>query len=167
MTKIRFANLEDLQTVEKLAYEIWPETYKDITPPGQLEYMLNMIYSNASLQNQAQNLHHTFIMAELDEEPVGFASYSIIEEGIAKLHKLYVHQRTQGKGIGKLMIDFIAGQLRTQNVKALRLNVNRNNKARFFYEKLGFIVSSEEDIDIGNGYFMTDYVMEKSIGSSE
>jgi len=163
MTKIRFANSEDLITVEKLAHEIWPETYKDITPPGQLEYMLNMIYSNASLQNQMQNLHHTFIMAELNEEPVGFASYSIIEDGIAKLHKLYVHQRTQGKGIGKLLIDFIAGELRAQNIKALRLNVNRNNKARFFYEKQGFTVIAEENIDIGNGFFMTDYVMEMPI----
>jgi len=163
MINIRFANLDDLTIVEKLAREIWPETYKDITPPGQLEYMLNLIYSNASLKNQLQNLHHTFLMVDLNEEPVGFASYSIIEDGIAKLHKIYVHQRTQGKGIGRLLIDFIAAELRTQNVKALRLNVNRNNKARFFYEKLGFTVITEEDIDIGNGFFMTDYVMEMPI----
>ncbi|MGZ8545109.1 MAG: GNAT family N-acetyltransferase, partial [Flavisolibacter sp.] len=46
----------------------------------------------------------------------------------------------------------------------LRLNVNRNNSARSFYEKLGFEMIGEEDIDIGNGYFMNDYVMEKKIG---
>ena len=33
-----------------------------------------------------------------------------------------------------------------------------------FYEKLGFTVIKEEDIDIGNGYLMNDYVMEKKIG---
>jgi len=38
--------------------------------------------------------------------------------------------------------------------------VNRQNNAKNFYEKLGFVVIKEEDIDIGNGYFMNDYVME-------
>ncbi len=46
---------------------------------------------------------------------------------------------------------------------ALQLNVNRSNKARFFYEKLGFNVVREEDIDIGNNYFMNDFVMEKKV----
>jgi ribosomal protein S18 acetylase RimI-like enzyme len=50
--------------------------------------------------------------------------------------------------------------------KALRLNVNRNNKAKEFYEKLGFTVIQEEDIDIGSGYYMNDYIMEKKIGAS-
>jgi ribosomal protein S18 acetylase RimI-like enzyme len=43
------------------------------------------------------------------------------------------------------------------------LNVNRYNKARFFYEKLGFVIMKEEDIDIGSGYYMIDYVMEKKL----
>jgi hypothetical protein len=42
--------------------------------------------------------------------------------------------------------------------------MNRNNKARQFYEKNGFIIIKEEDIDIGNNYFMNDYVMEKRLG---
>jgi ribosomal protein S18 acetylase RimI-like enzyme len=39
------------------------------------------------------------------------------------------------------------------------LNVNRNNKALGFYQKFGFVILREEDIDIGNGYFMNDYIM--------
>jgi hypothetical protein len=38
--------------------------------------------------------------------------------------------------------------------------VNRYNKARQFYEKMGFVVIGEEDIDIGNNYLMNDYIME-------
>jgi ribosomal protein S18 acetylase RimI-like enzyme len=163
MVKIRFANADDLKTVKRLAHEIWPDTYESIVGKEQLGYMLNLIYDEAALQNQLQNQHHTFLMVELDGEPVGFASYSTIAEGISKLHKIYVHQRTQGKGIGKMLIDFINDQLQSQHIKKLRLNVNRHNKARFFYEKLGFAIIGEEDIDIGNGYFMNDYVMEKPI----
>jgi hypothetical protein len=39
------------------------------------------------------------------------------------------------------------------------LNGNKYNKAKFFYEKLGFIITKEEVIDIGNNYIMDDYVM--------
>ena len=40
----------------------------------------------------------------------------------------------------------------------LDLNVNRYNKAKSFYEKMGFNVAYEEDIPIGK-YWMNDYVM--------
>ena len=74
-----------------------------------------------------------------------------------------MHTSTQGKGVGKTLIDHISGKLLQQKVHTLRLNVNRLNKARLFYEKLGFTVIKEEDVDIGNGYFMNDYVMEKKL----
>jgi diamine N-acetyltransferase len=163
MITIRLANTDDLKTVERLAREIWPGTYGEILSREQLDYMLDLIYNNAALSDQLLNQQHTFLMVEQDGEPVAFAAYSTVEPGISKLHKIYVHQKTQGQGIGKQLIDYIVSQLRTQNIHTLRLNVNRQNKARFFYEKLGFEVVKEEDIDIGKGYFMVDYVMEKSI----
>ena len=54
-------------------------------------------------------------------------------------------------------------QFKTKNAKALQLQVNRYNKARNFYENLGFTVLYKADFDIGNGYFMNDYVMELSL----
>ena len=160
---IREAGLNDLVTVEQLAHEIWPGTYGQILAAEQLSYMLQLIYSQPALQQQMLQQHHQFLMAELDDQPVGFADYSFIEPGVYKLHKLYVHASTQGKGVGKALIDHIIEKLLPQNVHTLRLNVNRYNKARQFYEKLGFAVIKEEDIDIGNGYFMIDFVMEKKL----
>lgn len=163
MIHIRMANVDDLTTVEQLAREIWPVAYEGIVAPEQLAYMLNLIYNNATLRHQLQHQQHTFLMAELDGKPVAFAAFSTIEPGVSKLHKIYVHQNTQGKGVGKKLIDHITGHLQSQSIHTLRLNVNRQNKARFFYEKLGFVIMKEEDIDIGGGYFMTDFVMEKKL----
>lgn len=165
MVTIRLANTEDITTVERLAREIWPVTYGDILSQDQLDYMLDLIYDNALLRDQLLNQQHTFLMAELNGEPVGFAVYSTVATGVCKLHKIYVHQKTQGQGIGKQLIDYIVNQLRSQHFHTLRLNVNRQNKARYFYEKLGFAVAKEEDIDIGKGYFMVDYVMEKKLAN--
>ena len=62
-------------------------------------------------------------------------------------------------------MDEIEKTIIQRGAVSLLLNVNRQNKAKFFYEKLGFTVIKEEDIDIGNGYFMNDYVMEKRLKS--
>lgn len=160
---IRTADIDDIATIGFLAQQIWPGTYQEILTPAQLEYMMELIYSPDSLQQQMRNKHQ-FLIAELDEEAIGFASFSALEEpGVYKLQKLYVHPKTQGKGIGKALVDFIIEQLPRPESTILRLNVNRYNKARQFYEKMGFVVTKEEDIDIGNQYFMNDYVMEKTI----
>jgi len=163
MINIRLANVDDLITVERLAREIWPVTYNGIVPPDHLTYMLNMIYNNAALRDQLLNQHHIFLMVESDGKPVAFAAYSAVEPGVSKLHKIYVHQDTQGQGIGKLLLDHIINDLQSKHFHTLRLNVNRYNKARFFYEKNGFAITKEEDVDLGNGVFMIDYVMEKKL----
>ena len=161
---IRKAELDDINTIGFLAYQIWPVTYKDILTLDQLQYMLNLIYSPASLRKQMTVSQHQFLLAELDEEPVGFASYSRIDKpSTYKLQKLYVRTDIQGKGLGKALLEFVEETVKEAGAKILHLNVNRFNKARSFYEKMGYIVIKEEDVDIGNGYLMNDFVMEKNV----
>ena len=160
---IRYANTEDINTIGFLAHQIWPNAYGNILSEEQLQYMLKLIYSPEALKKQMQQ-GHTFLLAVLDEEPVGFASFSKIKEpGVYKLHKIYVKTDIQGKGLGKALIDAVTEEIKPANATALYLNVNRHNKAKTFYERFGFAVLKEEDVDIGNGYFMNDYVMEKKL----
>jgi len=161
---IRKAELDDINTIGFLAYQIWPITYKDILTLDQLQYMLNLIYSPASLRKQMTVLQHQFLLAEIDDEPVGFASYSKIDKpSTYKLQKLYVRTDIQGKGLGKTLLEYVEETVKDAGAKNLHLNVNRFNKARSFYEKMGFVVIKEEDVDIGNGYLMNDFVMEKML----
>jgi GNAT superfamily N-acetyltransferase len=161
---LRFADIHDINTIGFLAQQIWPATYRNILSAEQINYMMDLFYSPASLKKQMKEDKHIFILIEDDEGTLGFASYSKINSGaVYKLHKIYVLPTLQGKGIGKAMIDFIIQHIRPLGAKALQLNVNKNNKARSFYERLGFTVIQEEDIDIGNNYFMNDFVMEKTI----
>jgi len=160
---IRPADIEDINAIGFLAYQTWPTTYKDILTFEQLQYMLQMMYSPAALQEQMLQKHHHFFIAEIDEHEVGFTSYSETEPGTFRIHKIYVLPGLQGKGVGKALMDTIIEEGREQGAKKIQLNVNRNNKAISFYERNGFKIIKEEDINIGNGYFMNDFVMEKSI----
>ena len=162
MHTIRHTTTTDIPLIRELTFKVWPQTYREILTSEQIEYMLDMMFSPASLEKQMQD-GCSFIIVYDDEEPVGFASFQLIDNNVAKLHKIYVLPSQQGKGTGKFMLDYIMQEIKEQGAASLQLQVNRNNTAKTFYEKNGFIVIEEADFDIGNGYYMNDYVMEKKL----
>lgn len=166
MISFRKANSNDIDLIRQLTFKIWPQTYAAILTATQIEYMLDMMYSEASLKEQIEEKKHSFIIICHNEEPIGFASYSIKEpfgNFEYRLHKIYILPHIQGTGAGKKTIDFIINDITPSGAKFLELNVNRHNKAKTFYEKLGFHVIKEEDNAIGDGFFMNDYVMRKTL----
>lgn len=166
MREIKKAGINDIDLIRRLAHAIWPDAYGAILPPEQLAYMLDLIYSKQALIKQVEQLHQQFIIVYENNEAVGFASYSpkhANNKSIYRLHKLYVLPNQQGKGTGKFLLNHIIDEIKPIGAKVLELNVNRHNKALHFYNKIGFTISREEDIDIGNGYYMNDYVMEKQL----
>ncbi|HVS96698.1 MAG TPA: GNAT family N-acetyltransferase [Puia sp.] len=162
---IRPADLDDINTIGFLAQQTWPDTYGKILSSEQLRYMMQLFYSPTSLRRQMVDEHHRFIIVEQGEEAIGFASWAKVhgEPKVVKLHKIYFLPRQQGKGLGRSVLQFVFGEIRPEGARTLRLNVNRFNKAREFYERIGFTVIKEEDVPIGNGYFMNDYVMEMAV----
>jgi GNAT superfamily N-acetyltransferase len=126
--------------------------------------MLGEIYSSPKLSAQIKNNEQTFLLLAEDEQIVAFAAYSPREENpnIYKLHKIYCLPATQGKGYGKVLINTVCDAVIKADKHILELNVNRHNKAKDFYEKMGFTVIYEEDVPIGP-YFMNDYVMQKEL----
>ncbi|WP_462220370.1 GNAT family N-acetyltransferase [Ferruginibacter sp.] len=163
MFVIRKATVKDIPLIRQLTFAIWPQTYTQLLTKEQIEYMLQLIYSETSLQKQMEIDGCTFIIIYEDNKPVAFASYSQTKPQVWKLNKIYVLATQQGKGTGKFIINFIVEEIKQQNAKALQLQVKRDNPAQDFYKKIGFTVIETADFDIGNGYFMKDYVMELSL----
>lgn len=161
--KIFEAKAKDLSVIQELAYKIWPSTYGEILSEEQLKFMLDKFYALDFLEIQMNNGQH-FILFEEENTTYGFASYELNydDSGKTKIHKIYVLPQTQGKGIGKKLIDFIEEIAINNNNLGLILNVNRFNKALGFYEKIGFEIIETVDIEIGNGYLMEDFIMQKA-----
>jgi ribosomal protein S18 acetylase RimI-like enzyme len=119
------------------------------------------MYSGPSLEKQMKE-GAQFVIVYEHEMPVGFASFQEIRPALYKLHKLYVLPSQQGKGTGRLLIDFICTISKENGASAIQLQVNRNNKAKDFYTKNGFVVVEAAAFDIGNGYVMDDYIMQRN-----
>lgn len=155
---------QDIGTIRKLAHEIWPATFGKILTKEQIDYMLNWMYSEATLlEKQAGG--HPFFVLRFQGRPVGFAhlEHHVPEKKYLRLHKLYLHPSCQGIGLGRLMLNHIEEYAKEHGMSALHLNVNRFNRSVAFYERCGFEITAEEDIDIGEGYLMEDFQMIKPL----
>jgi N-acetylglutamate synthase-like GNAT family acetyltransferase len=159
---IRQADKSDIPLIRELTYQVWPQTYASILSQEQIDYMLELMYSPRSLEQQMDE-GCDFRIIYAGGVPVGFASVQETEPHIFKLHKIYILLPQQGKGTGKFLLEHIIDEIKKKGAKVLQLQVNRFNKAKEFYEKLGFAVVYEADFEIGNGFFMNDYVMEKKL----
>lgn len=163
MPTVRKASIEDIPLIRELTFKVWPQTYAQLLTQEQIDYMLKLMYSEASLQKQIEADGITFIIINDEHTPVAFAAYNEVKPTIWKLHKIYILQSQQGKGTGRFIIDYIITKIKALNATALQLQVKRDNPAQYFYKKLGFEIIETADFDIGNGYFMKDYIMELAI----
>ncbi len=161
---IREASFNDIHIIQEIMMKVWPQTYAPIISEDQISYMIQMMYSDQSLYHQMKDGHH-FILAESDNMPVGYASFSRTENWASyKLHKLYIDICIQRNGIGTALLNKIIQIIKSDHGKFLQLQVNRNNlQALDFYKKHGFFIIKAIDMDIGEGYFMKDYILQKRL----
>ncbi|MBI1838262.1 MAG: GNAT family N-acetyltransferase [Flavobacteriia bacterium] len=162
--EIEIIDCSTISRVQSIALKTWPDTFKNILSEAQIKYMLDWMYNTETLSNQVLKGHYFVILKSngLDLGFIGFQS-NYPENNISKIHKIYVLPEAQGLGVGKKLIEYTEDFLKNTATTSLLLNVNRYNSATEFYKKLGFKIIKEENIDIGNGYFMEDFVMEKNI----
>lgn len=165
MITISEATISDIKQIQNIVHITWPITYGEILSKEQLDYMLALFYSDEALTDQYNKKEQLFYMIYEGDTNLGFIGIEHNYNGqtATKIHKIYLLPETQGKGIGKKVIDEIAKLALDNNSKTLVSNVNRFNTALGFYKKIGFEVKEEVDIEIGNGYLMEDYVMEKTL----
>lgn len=159
------ATVKDIPIIQSLSKIVWPVTFASILSQEQIDYMMQMMYSAASLEKQMKEDELYYLLIKDDNNTyLGYLSYQHFTDlSYTKIHKIYVLPDQQGKNIGKTFINYVIQKSRDMGSKALKLNVNRYNKALDFYQHLGFSIADIEDIDIGNNFLMEDYVMSMSL----
>ena len=156
------AGLPDRAFIRSVSERTWPSTYGHIISQEQIDFMLDWMYSDASLEKQMNTGCEFYIASKQNDhgdiDAIGFCSVSP-EEGAHKLNKLYVLPAAQGTGAGKALLNKSIEVAKAAGSTSLFLQVNKQNTAYTFYLKKGFIKELEFKFDIGNGFYMDDYVI--------
>ena len=161
MIEVKQIHSEEIFIVHQLAHDIWPDTYKDVLTKQQIDYMLDWMYNIQTLQEQVQTGQLFYLLTE-NGRPTGFLGLepNYPDADVMRVHKIYVLPDKQGKGLGRELINQAMNIAFDLDCHTIHLNVNRFNRSVDFYKHIGFKITGEEDLDIGKGYLMEDYIME-------
>jgi len=163
----------DFETFARMAETIWRAHYTRIIGSAQIDYMLAGRYTPEKLRLYLNADDRWLMLLRIDDRAVGYCSYALaddpgemkpteIKPSEMKLEQLYLLPELHGQGLGKLMLHHVEEQARVRGRRTLMLQTNkRNDIAIAFYRKAGFTVREEAVFDVGGGFVMDDYVMEK------
>ncbi len=154
--RLRLEDEEGIANMSAMATEIVREHFDPIIGKAQNDYMLQKFQTVGLIRNQLIHGYQYYFVSE-DGRTVGFLAF-YPKEDVMYLSKLYLYKTERGKGYSRQMVDFVAGKARNAGLPAIELNVNRDNSAVRAYEKLGFQMIRTEKNDIGEGFFMDDFV---------
>ena len=162
-------NHADLEPIAQLARDIWYLHYPGIITVSQIDYMLAQRYQPDAISLQIESGEAWWDKLEVNSRLAGFASYESGADLLSmKLDKLYVHQRVMRRGYGSALLHHVEEQSRCRGYRSLYLQVNKGNSASIaFYRRSGFTVKGSVKVDIGNQFFMDDFVLSKSLTGSD
>ena len=160
MPTLRQAAKDDITLIHELACQAFPATYRDLLSREQIDFMMDWMYSPANLEKQMEE-GHVYFIASHEGKDCGYLSVQPEGPGVFHLQKIYVLPRFQGLGVGEFLFRHAVEYIRSVHPAPCRmeLNVNRNNRALHFYERMGMRKLREGDFPIGDGYYMNDYIM--------
>ena len=159
--EIRNAKIYDIPVIQEIAKRTWRKSFVSVISQSQIEYMLNKMYTTDVLRWQMSDGNHKYLLIEEEEQIAGFASYELDanEDNHARLHKIFVLPELQKSGTGSLLLEEVVTRVKENKNEGLLLSVNRQNPAVDYYLAQGFEIVEEDDIDIGEGYLLKDYIM--------
>ena len=166
MEKIKIIEVRSdrsIEAVEMLANEIWREHYTSIIGKAQVKYMLEQFQSRSAISDQIKNGILYYLLSEEEGDYIGYLCLKITDQEVF-LNRMYIKSDRRGKGFGRQAICFVEEMAKKRKCPKITLRVNKNNTDSIkAYEKNGFKNLGSIVADIGHGFIMDDFKMEKKI----
>jgi diamine N-acetyltransferase len=155
---------QEIAAVAQLASDIWHEYFIQIITKEQIDYMLDKFQSERVLAELIHSEGYEYYLMQERGENVGYLGVKQTEEGKLFLSKFYIRKEHRGQGYASQAMTFLVHLCKARRLSAIWLTVNRHNASTIaVYEKKGFRTVRTQVADIGKGYVMDDYIMEKEI----
>ena len=155
------ATIKDIPLIQDLAQQSWRSHYPGIISPEQIDFMLDLMYSEEEITSQFNNPNYHYYLLGNEKNFYGIMGFeNHYEQNTTKLHRIYITEDGKGKGLGKEAIQFLKNQILEVGDQRIILAVNKQNPSYHFYISQDFKVYEEGVFDIGNRFVMDDYLME-------
>ncbi|MBI9019632.1 MAG: GNAT family N-acetyltransferase [Verrucomicrobia bacterium] len=155
--------LKQIQTISRLAQEIWEESYFPIVGKEQAEYMLKKFHSTEVITHQILEENHVYFLIEQDNRPAGYLATLPWLENL-HLSEICVKPSPRSSEQNRSAIHFAERIACELGKPFITLTANKcNSNAIATYSRWGFCIVDEVVLDIGNGFVTNDYVMRKQM----
>ena len=133
LTIVPAESTEQLDTVRKLLLEYWENRRLEM-------YVFNFDRELAGLPGAYAPPDGRLFLARWENEPAGCVALRKLEPDTCEMKRLYLSPKFRGKGIGKILAEFIIQQARDIGYQRMRLDTIQNNmqEAIALYRQLGF-----------------------------
>ena len=151
---------EQVQTLAKLASEIWHEYFVSIISKEQIDYMVEKFQSYQALKKAIDEEHYTYFLGYDEGKLVGFCGVKPDGNRLF-LSKLYLHKKSRGKGLSSILLRKAIEFAEKMDKKAIYLTCNKYNQNSLdIYKAKGFAEVDSVKTDIGNGFIIDDYILQ-------
>ena len=153
---LREATAEDIDAVRSVARESLVASYGHAVDEGLLDEAVEEWYDAGDLGDDVTDEDAVFPVAVADGVVVGFAESYVVgrRERVGEIDWLHVHPDHRGSGIGSALLERLESALRSADVDRIEARVLVDNEAGTeFYEREGYDVVGERDINIGGEMF--------------
>ncbi len=162
---VHVKSASEIEQVAAIANEVWREYYSSILTEGQIEYMLERFQSIEAVSEQIAKEGYQYYLLCNGYENFGYFAIKQ-ENGSLFLSKYYMLENYRGRGYASAGFDFIEKFAASKALSSVWLTVNKGNENSIsIYKHRGYVIVKEQVADIGNGFVMDDYIMEKGIGT--
>ncbi len=152
-----------LEETAALAAEIWHEYFSSLLTPDQIDYMVEKFQSSEAMKRQVETEQYGYWQVRQDGTLIGYIGLQFQKDRLF-LSKLYLRQESRGQGIASRMLAKVYDTAREFGYDRLWLTCNKHNRHSLdVYAAKGFVCIGEDVTDIGQGYVMDDYFLEKTL----
>lgn len=154
---IRDIKFEDIPKVVDIQINGWKNAYIGIIDDDYLD-SLHSEYNLRIQKMQNNYMDNGFIVAELDNQVVGFCRYIFdnsnskeIVNADCEMSALYIEPALKRQGIGTALFKYVMNKFKKQNKSHMILWCFKDNKASIaFYKKMGGTIIKERPVKKGN-----------------
>lgn len=158
---------DDRAALARLADEIWHEYWPALIGEAQTDYMVERFQSLAAIErDMAEHAYEYWFLREDGGHAVGYTGGHVeAETNRFFISKIYLRAEERGRGFASQTVRFYEDLCRERGLSAMYLTVNKHNDLAIrAYRAKGFETVDSVETDIGDGFVMDDYIMEKKVG---